>query len=300
MRRVPCAAFLVCGVAVFAAPLVALQAAVITGSVIGEGARPIGGATVEVLRAASEPRCATTSAADGTFSLSCAATGRHVVRASFGDLRPWEVEDVELGPGREIHLNFLLLPATATAPAGSLPGGPADTGGFWSRRVPNPVLGSWRGSPITLRVLAIGVAVVSFVLGALTMMALGRRFGVETRRLSAGEVGDMILNPHMPAAGERVTPIAVAGARGASATVSYDADKIAAALAARRYGLVFVALVVAPGLFALFSLALAVAILVGQEAYLLCGMLLVPAGFLLTSVMMGLQAFRRGGNSREA
>jgi hypothetical protein len=184
-----------------------------------------------------------------------------------------------------------------TAPAGVLPDGPAAEPGFWLRPVPNPVLAGWQGSPITLRVLAIGVAVGSFLLGALTMLSLGRYFGVETRRLSAGEVGDMVLNPTMPAAGERVTPIAVVGARGASATVSYGSDEIAAALAARRYGVVFVALVVAPGLFALFALAMAVAMLVGQEMYLLGAMLVVPAGFVLTPIMIGIQAFKRRGNA---
>ena len=63
---------------------------------IGEGARPVAGAEVRV--AGADPPCATTTAADGTFSLPCPAPGRHVVRASFGDLRPWEIGDVELGP----------------------------------------------------------------------------------------------------------------------------------------------------------------------------------------------------------
>jgi hypothetical protein len=262
---------------------------VITGTVIGEGARPVAGATVQVVGA--RPPCETATGADGTFTLSCAAAGRHAVRASFGDLRPWEIVDIELGPEREIHLNFMLVPAAAMVPA--VPGAPTDTPGFWSRRLPNPVLATWQGRSMTLRAGAIAVAAVSFVLGALTMLALGRRFGGERRRLSASEVGDIVLNPHMPAAGERVTPIAVAGARGASATVSYSADEIGSALAARRYGLVFVALVIAPGFFALFSLALAAAILVGQELYLFCAMLLVPAGFVITPIMIGIQAARR-------
>jgi hypothetical protein len=102
----------------------------------------------------------------------------------------------------------------------------------------------------------------------------------------------------MPAAGERVTPVAVAGARGAAATVSYSVDEIADALAARLW-LVFVALVLAPGWFALFALALATAIMVGQELYLFCAMLLVPAGFAFTAVMIGIQAVsRRGKPSR--
>jgi hypothetical protein len=89
-----------------------------------------------------------------------------------------------------------------------------------------------------------------------------------------------------------VTPVAV-GARGASATVSFGADEIAAAIAERRYGLVFASLVIAPGLFALASLGLAVAMLLGQEAWLLYGMLLVPAGFVLTPLVIGIQAVAR-------
>jgi hypothetical protein len=274
----------------------ACGAAVITGSVIGEGARPIAGATVAVVRHAAEPPCAATTAADGSFALTCSATGRYAVRASAGDLRPWQIDDVELGPERSIHLNFMLLPATGTAAAAPSDASAA-AAGFWSRPVPNPVLATWGGHAVTLRVLAAATACVAFVLGAATVIALGRRFGVETRRLSAGEVGDMILNPHMPTVGERVTPVAVAGARGAAASVSYGADEIAAALAAGRYGVVFVALAVVPGLFAVLTLAMAVAMLVNQEWYLLLGMLLVPAGFLLTAVMIGAQAWTRSRNA---
>ncbi len=254
---------------------------------------PVAGATVEVVRDPSQPPCRSQTRADGTFSLSCEAVGRHAVRATFGDLRPQEVADVELGPGFEVHLNFMLLPAEATAPASSAASAPAEAPGFWSRVVPNPLLAVWGTRPITLRLAAIGTAIVSFVLGALTMISLGRIFWVETRRLSPGEVGDMVLNPPMPATGERVTPIAVAGARGASANVSYGADEIAAALASRRYGAVFVALVIAPGLFALFSAALAVAMLVGHEVWLFAAMLFVPAGFVLTPIVIGVQALAR-------
>jgi hypothetical protein len=289
MRRLSASVVACCVLLLALAP--ATRAALITGMVIGEGGRPLAGATIHVVGA--QPPCETTSAPDGTFSLSCAATGRYAVQASSGERRPWKIDDVELEPHREVQLNFMLLPATAMAPVGPVPGAPADTGGFWSRRLPNPVLATWQGRSITLRVAAIVAAAVSFAFGALTMLALGRRFGVETHRLSAGEVGDMVLNPHMPAAGERVTPIAVAGARGASASVSYSADEIGNALAARRYGLVFVALVVAPGWFALFALALAAAILVGQELYLFLAMLLVPAGFVITPIMIGIQALRR-------
>jgi hypothetical protein len=270
--------------------------AVITGTVIGEGARPVAGATVEVVQAPDAMPCRTSTAADGTFTLRCAATGPHPVRASLGDLRPWQVDDIDLTPDAEVHLNFLLVPATTTALDGSLAVTAHESHvSLWARPVPNPVLAHWQGRPITLRMLAIAVAPVSFVLGGLTMFALGRRFGIATRRLSAGEVADTVLNPNMPTVGERTSPIAVAGARGAEARVSYGGDEISAALAARRYGLVFTALVIAPGLFAVFSLALALAMLIGHETYLLGALLLVPAGFVLTSIIIGVLGLRTNG-----
>ena len=269
--------------------LPAADAAMISGSVIGEGGRPIAGAIVQAVRDGETP-CATISAADGTFALPCSATGRYAMRASFADLRPWTIDDVELGPDRELHLNFMLLPATAAAMDSSAA---AEPDGFWTRRLPNPVVGTWSGNTITLRLMAIVTAAVSFVLGGLTMLALGRRFGVRTRSLSADEVGDMILNPTMAGAGRRLTPIATVGARGASATVSFGADEIAAVLAERRYVLAFTSLVVAPGLFALSTLGFAAAMLIGQEAWLFYAMLLVPAGFVLTPIVIGVQALAR-------
>lgn len=272
------------------------HAAVITGTVIGEGARPVAGATVEVVRASDATPCRTSTAEDGTFTLPCAATGPHALRASFGDLRPWQIDDIDLTPEAEVHVNFLLVPASATALDGSLAVTASEApDSFWSRPVPNPIVAHWRQRPITLRMLAIIVAPLAFVLGGATMLGLGRRFGIATRRMSPGEVGDMVLNPHMPTVGERVTPVAVVGARGAEARVSYGADEIRAALAAGRYGLVFVSLVVAPGLFALCALAFALAMLIGHETYLLCAMLLVPAGFVFTAIMIAVQALRANG-----
>jgi len=265
-------------------------AATIAGTVIGEGARPIAGATVFVVGAL--PPCTTTSGADGTFSFACAASGAHAVRATFGELRPWQVDDVPLEPDGDVHLSFMLLPTTAASLPDAPPGETVEPG-FWARPVPNPVVATWNGRPITLRLLAIVVAAVSFLLGALTMFALGRRFGVRTRRLSSDEVGDMVLNPTMPSVGARTTPIATAGARGAEATVSYGADEIAAALAEKRWGLVLVSLVVAPALFAASALGLGVAMLVGQETWLLAAMLLVPAGFVATPIIIGVQALAR-------
>lgn len=270
------------------------QAATVAGTVIGEGARPIAGAAVEVVQAASQTPCRSTTGSDGTFSFRCDATGRYTIRASYGELRPWEIADIELTPHGTVHLNFLLVPATTRALDDSLAiVTRQEELSFWTRPVPNPIVLRWNGIHVTLRMAAIAIAPISFILGALTMFALGRRFGIQTRRLSPNEVGDMVLNPITPTVGERVTPIAVAGARGASATVSYSADEIAIALAERRYGLVFVALVIAPGLFALFALAFALAMLIGQETYLLCAMLLVPAGFVLTPIMIARQAKQR-------
>jgi hypothetical protein len=248
-------------------------AATIAGTVIGEGTRPIAGATVFAVGAL--PPCTTTSGPDGTFSFSCAATGMHTVRATFGDLRPWQVDDIALTADAEVHLNFMLLPATVP----TLPASPGVTAepGFWSRPVPNPVVATWGERPITLRLLAILVAATCFPLGGLTMFALGRRFGVRTRSLSAGEVGDMVLNPIRPTVGERTTPIATVGAHGAEATVSFGADEIATAVAEKRWGLVLAAFVVAPVLFAASALGFGVAMLVGQETWLLAAMFLVPA-----------------------
>ena len=73
----------------------------------------------------------------------------------------------------------------------------------------------------------------------------------------------------------------------------YGADEIAVAIAERRWGHVLAALVLAPGLFAASTLGFGVAVLVGQETWLLAAMLLVPAGFLLTAVIIGVQALRR-------
>lgn len=269
------------------------HAAVITGTVIGEGARPLDGAIVEVVQAPGAPPCRTATGADGTFTLPCAATGPHAVRASLGDLRPWQIDDIDLTPAAEVHLNFLLVPASATALDGSLAVTASEaSASLWTGPVPNPIVAHWQQRPITLRMLAIIVAPITFLLGAATMLGIGRRFGIATRRLSDSEVGDMVLNPHLPRVGERVTPVAVVGGRGAEARVSYGADEIRAALAAGRYGLVLLSLVIAPGLFALFSLAFALAILIGHETYLLAALLLVPAGFVFTAIIIGVQTLR--------
>lgn len=273
-------------------------AALISGSVVGPEGGPFGGAIIEVVSPNGERRCATVSPPDGRFALPCDASGPHTVRASSGNLQPWEIADVELAPDRTLELNFLLgstnVGADTTVPLNAAP----EPAGFWTRRLPNPVVAHWGAMPVTLRAAAVAAAAIAFVLGALTMIALGRRLGVEVRRLSPDAVGDLLLNPQRPAVGERLTPIAVVGARGAEATISYGADEIAAALAAGRYGMVFVALVIAPGLFALGALAFAFALLAGQEAYLFYGMLMVPAGFVLTALIIGVQAMRLARRAR--
>lgn len=179
------------------------------------------------------------------------------------------------------------VPLEASAPS------EVAAGDVWTMPVPNPIVAHWHGRAISLRLAAAVVAAISFVLGAMAMLGLGRRFGVATRSLTSEEVGEMILNPQRPAVAERVQPIATAGARGAEATVSFGADEIAAALAQRRYGVVLLALVVAPFLFALASAGFAVALLVEQELWLLLAMLLVPAGFIATAMVIGVQALSR-------
>src|SRR5262245_27602942 len=104
-RRLTCSLL---GTALFAAASSRAQAAVISGVVIGEGARRIGGALVEVVKPASGTPCETRSADDGTFKLPCDASGVPTVRASFEGLRPWEIADVELAADREVYLNFVL------------------------------------------------------------------------------------------------------------------------------------------------------------------------------------------------
>ncbi len=292
MRLPRYALILVCHL-LFAEATLGDTPASITGMVIGDDGLPVGGATVHVEPRAGERPCAARTAADGAFSLRCDVSGRHVVRASCDGRIPWEIGDVELGPERTVYLNFMLRSAAGSAAAEPRPEHGAHATAFWTRPLPNPVLLTWNGRALYLRHLAIGVAAVSFVLGTLTMLAVGRHVGVGVRRLSAEEVGDQVLNPPMPGPGERVQPIATIGARGTSATVAFGADEIAAALHARRYGLVLASLVIAPLLFASFAAALAVAMLVGQEHYLFAMSLLVPAGFVLTAAIIGVQGIRR-------
>jgi len=144
------------------------SAVTITGSVIGEGARPIAGATVFVVGAL--PPCTTTTGPEGTFSFSCEATGTHTVRATFGDLRPWQVDDVPLEPNADVHLNFMLLPAT-TASA------PAAAHGLWTRPVPNPVRPTVGVGQETWLLAAMLLVPAGFVLTAVMIgvQALGRR-----------------------------------------------------------------------------------------------------------------------------
>jgi hypothetical protein len=90
--------------------------------------------------------------------------GRYVVRASFRDLRAWEIGDVEIGLDRAVHLN-LLLPATAVAPAGSVPAAAAD-GRVLVPACRKSHAGDVAGRAVTLRTAAIAVGAVAFLLGA--------------------------------------------------------------------------------------------------------------------------------------
>jgi hypothetical protein len=257
--------------------------AVITGTVLGPGLRPLAGASIAVVDAG----CETVSGADGTFTLRCEATGPRRVRAFAGG-GPASEQEVELGPDRMIHLNFLLAPPVVAAPApvdGSILG--------------NPVVTSLGGRPLTLRALGVVMAVAGFVLGFLAMLVVGRGLGlvVEKRRLDAGEVGELVLNAGKLRS-ERLHPVAVVGATGRSWSLSYGADELAAAFAARRHGWIAASLV-PPILVATAVVGFALALMVGQPLYLFLAMLLVPLGFLVTPVMIVVQARKRaGGPSR--
>jgi hypothetical protein len=248
--------------------------------VIGEGARPIAGATIEVLGA--QPPCVALSGADGTFSFNCAASGRRVVQARQGGLVPWRSDEVMLEPLAELHLNFLLKAQAAP---------PALADESWLEDpLPNPVLGAAAGHPITLRAFGVVLAVVGFVLGAVLMVGVGRHLRVEKQRLSSGEVADLVMNAGRPL-GQRLAASA-AGTAGAQVTVSYGADELAAALVAGRMGVVAVALL-APLLVGVAVVGFALAALVGQPRYLFGGMMLVAAGFVIVPVIITVQAVRK-------
>jgi hypothetical protein len=256
------------------------RAAVITGSVIGAGATPIAGATVEVLEA--QPPCTSVTGPDGNFSLTCAATGRRSMRATWGALVPWQLDDLDFAPDHSLHLNFMLLPRQA--PAVAVPSG---TVGWWEAPLPNPALGTWLGRTITLRALGIAMAIAGFVLGAGLIVLVSRRLRVEKRRLSADEAADLVMNARRPL-GQRVMPVAV-GAVGAQVSLSYGAEELAAAIEARRWG-VLAASLVAPLLVSAAVVGFALAILVGQPLYLFVGMLVMAAGFVVTPVIIVVQA----------
>jgi hypothetical protein len=211
------------------------------------------------------------------------------LRASRDGLEPWTVE-ATLAADAALHLNFMLRPPQGSGAAGSTP---AERDVSSARVIPNPVVVRWGERMFSLRMVAAATAAITFVVGGFVMLAIGRRFGVATRTLSSEEVADLVTNPLMPSVGERRHPVAAVGARGAAAEVSFGADEIVAALAAGPYGLVALALVVVPTLLATSSLAFAVAMLVGQETYLLYAALLVPLGFVGTALVIGAQAFTR-------
>jgi len=81
------------------------------------------------------------------------------------------------------------------------------------------------------------------------------------------------------------------GARGVEWSTSYGAEEIAAAVKARRWGLVLASLL-APVLIGVATLGFSLALLVGQPRYLFGLMLLVPAGFVVTPLVLVVQALR--------
>ena len=90
---------------------------------------------------------------------------------------------------------------------------------------------------------------------------------------------------------ERVQPVAAYGARGVERSTSYGAEEIAAAVKARRWGPV-AASVIAPLLVGAAVLGFLIALLVGQPRYLFAMMLGIPAGFLITPIVLVAQALR--------
>lgn len=251
--------------------------ATITGTVLGQDLRPLANASIAVVDAG----CETVTGADGTFTLRCAAAGLRRVRALTGDRM--SEQEVELGPDRMVHLNFLLAPVPVSVPAAET----SDQAGMLG----NPVLTTLGGRAVTLRVLGVVVAAAGFLLGFLSMLVVSRGLGlvVEKRRLSADEVGDLVLNAGKILRSERVQPVAVAGARGASYSLSYGVEDLEAAFAARRYGWI-VASLIPPLLVALAVVGFAVALLVGQPLWLFGAMMLVPLGFLVTPVIIVVKA----------
>lgn len=255
-------------------------AAVITGSVIGVGGQPVSGATVEVVDAT--PPCATHTGDDGSFRLECEVAGRHALRASFGALTPWQIDDVELAADHTLHLNFLLRAAdSGPGPAEAAPLPPPAEG--LARPLGNPAVATWLGQAITLRLAGVIVAAAGFLLGAALMIGIGRHLGIEQRQLSTAETADLVVNARRRI-GQRLTPMA-AGARGSGATISYGVDEIAALFAERRHGVLAAALL-APLSFALSTLGFAVAMLVGQPLYLFLAMLIVPTAFVVTPLVI--------------
>lgn len=262
----------------------AAHGAHVSGTVIGDGGVRIEGALVEVLRPAGEPPCRTHSVDDGTFSLPCDAEGRYSLRASFGELAPWQIEDVELAPDRLLQLNFLLR--APVAPADRAVAESAAEGGLGAP-LENRVLAIWQGHAVTRRAAGIALAVAGFVLGAILMLSIGRHLHRESGPLSEAETADLVVNARRRI-GRRLTPV-VAGARGAGATVSYGVEEIAALLEARRHGVVLIAML-APLCFAIATLGFAVAMLVDQPLYLFLAMMLVPLGFLLVPLIILIKA----------
>ena len=262
-------------------------AAMVTGRVVGDGARPIDGAVVQVVRPTGEAACEALTAADGSFTLDCDVEGRHSVRADFGDLAPWQIDDVELAPERTVHLNFLLrsaVPAAAVHPEAVVFDSDLHV---LARPLANSIVATWGDREITRRIAGIVLAVVGFILGAACILWVGRHLQTQRRRLTEAEVADHVINARRRI-GRRLTTVG-AGARGAEAGVSYSAEDIATLMAARRYG-ALVMCVLSPVLFAIAAFGFGLALLVDQPLYLFILLLLVPAGFIGTTVVIFVQA----------
>jgi hypothetical protein len=272
MRR-----WLIVALCAWAAPVWA-EPALLTGNVVGEDLRPLPGAAVEVTGTA----CAAVTDVGGTFRLRCDGTGLRQVRA-WAEGRAVRIQEVELGPDRFVELHFLL--ARPMVPVAAQP---AVTG--LEAPLANPLLTTWGGFPITLRALGIVLAAGGFLLGFLAMRVVARGLGlvVQRRALSSSEVADLVMNAGKVST-ERVRPVAVTGATGASYSLSYGVDELAAAYAAGAHGWIALALL-PPLLVAVAGVGFALALLVGQPRWLFGAMLLVPLGFLVTPIIIVVKA----------
>jgi len=270
--------------ALVAARAAADEPVTVRGQVLGLDRAPVEGAAIDILREGASVS-AGRSGPDGSFTVRCAATGPHNVRASRAGARAQETERFPLSAGRTFDFTFVLVPEAPTA-ANPAPSGERS---WLMAPLPNPVVFHAGGRPFTLRAAGVGVAIIAVALVLLNVLVLGRRLGWKKRRLSGHEVGDLVFNKPQTPFAERVQPIAVVGAVGVEWSLVYGVAEIKTMMAARQRWLLALSLA-SPVLVGLAVLGLLVAMLVGQERYLFVGMSLVPAGFFIVPAIIALKA----------